>query len=88
VAVDQASSYTELVIILVRHGMSIRVIVDAVKSGAMTQKQAMWELAPYMRTQKRMAEAAVSEILEMPEEPDQIPDGVRNTLSIVSESSY
>lgn len=62
--------------------MSIRVIVQSVKSGAMTQKQALQELAPYMRTHKAMAEAAISEILGMPEEPDSMPDEVLGTLKI------
>jgi hypothetical protein len=85
VVVDQAGGYSGLVIILVGSGMTIESIVKAVKAGEMTQKEALQKLGEFMKMHKKEASAfnsAVSLILGMPEEPDSIPEEVRNTLQI------
>lgn len=62
--------------------MSIKSIVDAVKSGSLSQKAALQQLGPYMKTHPKQAEEAVSQVLGMPSEPDEVPESVRNTLQI------
>lgn len=62
--------------------MSIKSIIEAVKSRTMTQQEALQELGPYMVTRPKQAEEAVSLILGMPAEPEAIPESVKNTLQI------